>query len=69
VLDTVVRLLETDKSKDVRTAIVTSLPLSASTLTVLLARVRDISPHVSATYASKWHHDHQCTVISDVFVA
>lgn len=39
-------LLATDKSKDVRIAVVQSLPLDAATLPVLLERTRDINPLV-----------------------
>eukprot|EP00775_Hariotina_reticulata_P011494 gene11494-11637_t len=45
-LDAILRLLKSDKSKDVRSAIVAALPLDESTLPVLLERVRDISPNV-----------------------
>ena len=47
IIDDVTALLEGDKSKDVRTAVVLSLPLTPQTLPVLLERARDVSPVVS----------------------
>jgi hypothetical protein len=40
------QLLDTDKSKDVRIAVVQSLPLDAASLPVLLERTRDVNPLV-----------------------
>lgn len=46
-MDAVTALLNGDKSKDVRMAVVLSLPLDTHTLPVLLQRTRDIAPTVS----------------------
>lgn len=40
------QLLDTDKSKDVRIAVLQSLPLDAASLPVLLERARDVNPLV-----------------------
>lgn len=47
IVDAVEALLDGDKSKDVRMAIVLSLPLDTDTLPVLLQRARDVSPQVT----------------------
>lgn len=39
-------LLESDKSKDVRIAVVATLPLNAASLPHILRRARDVSPQV-----------------------
>lgn len=48
VIEAMTALLETDKSKDVRIAVVQSLPLSTATLPVLLQRTSDVNPLVSS---------------------
>lgn len=45
-LDGMIELLETDKSKDVRVAVVQSLPLYDATMPVLLDCIRDEHPLV-----------------------
>lgn len=51
VVDALTTLLECDKSKDVRVAVVMELTLDGSTLPVLLQRARDVSPVVSSSTA------------------
>lgn len=51
-VEAVVALLEGDKSKDVRVAVVQSLPLTTSTLPVLLHRAKDVNPVVSINTAT-----------------
>lgn len=51
IVASITALLEGDKSKDVRIAVVQSLPLNTNTLPVLLHRARDISPMVRAICA------------------
>jgi hypothetical protein len=46
IVDAVTALLNGDKSKDVRMAVVLSLPLDTHTLPVLLQRTRDTAPTV-----------------------
>lgn len=46
IVEAVTALLNGDKSKDVRMAVVLSLPLDTQTLPVLLQRTRDIAPTV-----------------------
>jgi hypothetical protein len=46
IVDAVEALLDGDKSKDVRMAVVLALPLDTDTLPVLLQRARDVSPQV-----------------------
>jgi hypothetical protein len=46
VVESMLQLLDTDKSKDVRIAVVQSLPLDAASLPVLLERTRDVNPLV-----------------------
>jgi hypothetical protein len=46
VVESMLQLLDTDKSKDVRIAVVQSLPLHAASLPVLLERTRDVNPLV-----------------------
>lgn len=60
IVDSVEALLDGDKSKDVRMAVVLSLPLDTDTLPVLLRRARDVSPQVSITYTAVV----RCTVLS-----
>lgn len=50
IIDDVTALLEGDKSKDVRSAVVLALPLTPHTLPVLLDRARDVSPVVRAAW-------------------
>lgn len=45
-VDELVRLVETDRSKDVRIAVTLSLPLYDATMPVLLARLKDENPLV-----------------------
>lgn len=52
IVDSVEALLGGDKSKDVRMAVVLSLPLDTDTLPVLLRRARDVSPQVSITHTA-----------------
>ncbi|WIA22943.1 hypothetical protein OEZ85_001312 [Tetradesmus obliquus] len=46
ILAAMLQLLDTDKSKDVRIAVLQSLPLDAASLPVLLERARDVNPLV-----------------------
>jgi hypothetical protein len=61
IVDAVAALLDGDKSKDVRMAVVLSLPLDTDTLPVLLQRARDVSPQVG--------HPHMCHSLVGSFYA
>lgn len=54
IVDAVTALLNGDKSKDVRMAVVLSLPLDTHTLPVLLQRIRDIAPTVRPKPKHEW---------------
>lgn len=55
VLEAVVELLETDRSKDVRTAALESLPLHVSTLPVLLECMQDDNSLVRRAVIQRLH--------------
>lgn len=52
IVDAVAALLDGDKSKDVRMAVVLSLPLDTDTLPILLQRARDVSPQVGTHHVA-----------------
>lgn len=65
IVDAVEALLDGDKSKDVRMAVVLSLPLDTDTLPVLLQRARDVSPQVTTGVLRRQSCTQSCSCVGE----